>query len=91
MHVVGMCVFLSAQVVRERLVCYAILGRHGRHEPIMTVDVTCRFVDPVLSISTEQLNFYIEKVIVDIALSIIFLLLHYVVGVLQKPSFSKVA
>ncbi|XP_056138426.1 hydrocephalus-inducing protein homolog [Lampris incognitus] len=52
----------SAKVVHERLVCLAILGLQGRYERIMTVDVTCRFVAPVLSISTKQLNFYAEKV-----------------------------
>ncbi|XP_035521672.1 hydrocephalus-inducing protein homolog [Morone saxatilis] len=52
----------SPKVVGERLVCHAIVGRQGCYEHIMSVDVTCRFVDPVLSISSKQLNFHIEKV-----------------------------
>lgn len=28
----------------------------------MSVDITCRFVAPLLSISSKQLNFYIKKV-----------------------------
>uniref|UniRef100_UPI003AADF4DB hydrocephalus-inducing protein homolog n=1 Tax=Centroberyx gerrardi TaxID=166262 RepID=UPI003AADF4DB len=52
----------SPKVVRERLVCCGIVGLQGCYERIMTVDVTCRFVAPVLSISSKQLNFYIEKV-----------------------------
>ncbi|XP_047451812.1 hydrocephalus-inducing protein homolog [Mugil cephalus] len=52
----------SSKVVRERLVCNGIVGRQGHQENIMSVDVTCRFVAPVLSISSKQLNFYIKKV-----------------------------
>lgn len=54
--------FLSSQVVRERLVCHGIVGHQGCKEHIMSVDVTCRFVAPMLSISSKQLNFYMEKV-----------------------------
>lgn len=54
--------FLSSQVVRERLVCHGIVGHRGCNEHIMSVDVTCRFVAPMLSISSKQLNFYMEKV-----------------------------
>lgn len=56
------CVFLSFQVVRERLVCHGIIGRQGSQEIIMTVDLTCRFVAPVLSIPTKKLNFFMKKV-----------------------------
>lgn len=41
----------------------------------MSVDVTCRFVATMLSISPKQLNFYINKVgpkIMSSTLSIIF-------------------
>ena len=54
--------FLSYKVVRERLMCHAIVGDRGLFEHIMSVDVTCHFVAPVLNISAKQLNFYIEKV-----------------------------
>ncbi|XP_032378415.1 hydrocephalus-inducing protein [Etheostoma spectabile] len=50
------------KVVRERLVCRGIVGRQGCNELIMSVDVTCRFVAPMLSISSKQLKFYTKKV-----------------------------
>uniref|UniRef100_A0A3Q4HS25 Hydin adenylate kinase-like domain-containing protein n=1 Tax=Neolamprologus brichardi TaxID=32507 RepID=A0A3Q4HS25_NEOBR len=56
----------SPKVVRERLVCYAIVGQQGYQEKIMSVDITCRFVAPLLSISSKQLNFYIKKVSLDV-------------------------
>ncbi|XP_069028847.1 hydrocephalus-inducing protein homolog [Embiotoca jacksoni] len=52
----------STKLVRERLVCQGIIGRQGSQENIMSVDITCRFVAPVLSISSKQLNFCIKKV-----------------------------
>ncbi|XP_026221932.1 hydrocephalus-inducing protein homolog [Anabas testudineus] len=52
----------SPKVVQERLVCRGIVGDQGYYEHIMSADVTCRFVAPVLSISSNRLNFYIEKV-----------------------------
>uniref|UniRef100_A0AAX7UEV6 Hydin adenylate kinase-like domain-containing protein n=1 Tax=Astatotilapia calliptera TaxID=8154 RepID=A0AAX7UEV6_ASTCA len=56
----------SPKVVRERLVCYAIVGQQGYQEKIMSVDIACRFVAPLLSISSKQLNFYIKKVSLDV-------------------------
>ncbi|XP_024138466.1 hydrocephalus-inducing protein homolog isoform X3 [Oryzias melastigma] len=50
------------QVVRERLVCHGIIGRQGSQETIMTVDLSCRFVAPILSISAKKLDFFIKKV-----------------------------
>ncbi|XP_029378255.1 hydrocephalus-inducing protein homolog [Echeneis naucrates] len=52
----------SSKVVRERLVCHGIVGRQGCSELIMSVDVTCRFVAPMLNISPKQLNFCVQKV-----------------------------
>ncbi|XP_070763174.1 hydrocephalus-inducing protein homolog [Enoplosus armatus] len=52
----------SPKVVRERLVCHGIVGRQGCNEHMMSVNVTCRFVAPMLSISPKRLNFYTEKV-----------------------------
>ncbi|XP_042266839.1 hydrocephalus-inducing protein homolog isoform X2 [Thunnus maccoyii] len=52
----------SPKVVREHLVCHGIVGHQGSYERIMSVDVTCRFVAPLLSISSKRLNFHIEKV-----------------------------
>ncbi|XP_045894223.1 hydrocephalus-inducing protein homolog [Micropterus dolomieu] len=51
------------KVVQEHLVCHGIVGRNdGGNKHIMSVHITCRFVAPVLTISSKQLNFYIEKV-----------------------------
>ncbi|KAM8849594.1 hydrocephalus-inducing protein homolog isoform 2-T2 [Spinachia spinachia] len=52
----------SPKVVQERLVCHGIVGRRGCKELIMCVDLTCRFVAPMLSISSGQLKFHKEKV-----------------------------
>ncbi|XP_068458365.1 hydrocephalus-inducing protein homolog isoform X2 [Clinocottus analis] len=52
----------SPKVVQERLLCHAIVGGQGCSELIMSVDVTCRFVAPMLNISSRQLKFYLEKV-----------------------------
>ncbi|KAM8861524.1 hydrocephalus-inducing protein homolog isoform 3-T3 [Synchiropus picturatus] len=50
------------KVVQERLYCQGIVGHQGNIENIMTVDVRCRFVAPVLSVSATLLKFYTEKV-----------------------------
>lgn len=55
-------VLWSSQVVQERLVCQGVVGLQSSYEQIMSVDLTCRFVAPVLSISAKQLIFYMEKV-----------------------------
>ncbi|KAK5867885.1 hypothetical protein PBY51_012341 [Eleginops maclovinus] len=52
----------SPKLVRERLVCHGIVGNQGSKELIMSVDVTCRFVAPMLNFSSKQLKFYIEKI-----------------------------
>uniref|UniRef100_A0A672ZPB5 Uncharacterized protein n=1 Tax=Sphaeramia orbicularis TaxID=375764 RepID=A0A672ZPB5_9TELE len=52
----------SSEVVRERLECRGIVGNQGCCEHIMSVDVTCRFVAPMISIEPKQLNFYIDKI-----------------------------
>ncbi|CAJ1057504.1 hydrocephalus-inducing protein homolog isoform X3 [Xyrichtys novacula] len=52
----------SPKDVRERLVCRGIVGQRASNEHIMSVDVNCRFLAPVLSFSSKQLNFYTEKV-----------------------------
>ncbi|XP_015224105.2 hydrocephalus-inducing protein homolog isoform X3 [Lepisosteus oculatus] len=49
------------KVVREKLICQAIIGKQSGKERIMTVDVTCEFIAPVLDISSKQLSFYVEK------------------------------
>ncbi|KAM6936867.1 hydrocephalus-inducing protein homolog [Xenentodon cancila] len=52
----------SPKVVKERLVCRGIIGNQGCQETIMSVDVTCCFVAPVISISSEKLKFSVKKV-----------------------------
>ncbi|XP_029109509.1 hydrocephalus-inducing protein homolog isoform X1 [Scleropages formosus] len=51
----------TSVVVQERLLCQAILGQKGGKERIMTVDVTCKFVSPVLKFSSQELSFCAEK------------------------------
>lgn len=56
-----MCVY-EMQVVTEKLVCYAVVGRQYVRECIITTDVTCQFVSPAVDISSKQISFYVEKV-----------------------------
>lgn len=55
-------IFSSPQIVQERLICQAIVGSQSTNEQIMSVDITCRFVATMLSISPKELNFYMSKV-----------------------------
>ncbi|XP_043979545.1 hydrocephalus-inducing protein homolog [Gambusia affinis] len=52
----------SPKNFHERLVCDSIIGGHGCQQTIMSVEAMCRFVAPVLTISSEQLNFCVKKV-----------------------------
>ncbi|XP_056622256.1 hydrocephalus-inducing protein homolog isoform X2 [Triplophysa dalaica] len=49
------------KVVREKLVCHAVVGRQYEKEVIMTADVTCQFVSPTVDISSQQVSFYVVK------------------------------
>ncbi|XP_054633597.1 hydrocephalus-inducing protein homolog [Dunckerocampus dactyliophorus] len=51
----------SPKVVKENFVCCGIVGLQGIKEHIMSVEVTCQFVTPMLTMSSQKLNFYIEK------------------------------
>ncbi|XP_061825847.2 hydrocephalus-inducing protein homolog [Nerophis lumbriciformis] len=51
----------SPKVVREYLVCCGIVGLQGFKEHIMSVDLTCHFVTPMLKMSSQKLSYYIEK------------------------------
>ncbi|MGH0142284.1 UNVERIFIED_CONTAM: hypothetical protein FKN15_002866 [Acipenser sinensis] len=51
----------TPKVVKETLICQAIIGKQSGKERIMKVDVTCEFIAPVLDISNKQLSFYVEK------------------------------
>ncbi|XP_062403912.1 hydrocephalus-inducing protein homolog [Sardina pilchardus] len=51
----------TPKVVRETLVCYGIVDHQSGKERVMTVDLSCRFIAPVLSISSQELHFYVQK------------------------------
>nr|XP_056718300.1 hydrocephalus-inducing protein homolog [Euleptes europaea] len=51
----------TPRVVKERLLCHAIIGKQSGKERIMTVDVTCEFIAPVLQISSSEITFQVEK------------------------------
>ncbi|XP_066494024.1 hydrocephalus-inducing protein-like [Tiliqua scincoides] len=48
-------------VVKERLLCHAIIGKQSGKELIMKVDVICEFIAPVLQISSKEITFQVEK------------------------------
>ena len=52
----------SPQVVNERLLCHAIIGRNPHKERIMVVDVSARFIAPLLEFSTQEMRFTIQQV-----------------------------
>lgn len=54
--------FLSPQVVRERLVCRTIVDGHSSYEHVHSVDVSCRFMSSLISLSPGKMEFYTEKV-----------------------------
>ncbi|KAG8143780.1 hypothetical protein E2320_000954, partial [Naja naja] len=49
------------KLVKERLLCHAIIGKQSGKERIMKVDVTCEFITPVLQISSRAVTFRVEK------------------------------
>lgn len=49
-------------MVKERLLCHAIIGKQSGKQRIMAVDVTCEFIAPVLQASSSQITFQVEKV-----------------------------
>ncbi|NXS93719.1 HYDIN protein, partial [Jacana jacana] len=51
----------TPQVVKERLLCHAIVGNKAGKVQIMQVDVTCEFVAPVLQMSSREIAFRVEK------------------------------
>lgn len=50
------------QMVREKLVCHAVIGTQKGKSLVMTVTVICEFVAPVIQLSTKQLVYRLEKV-----------------------------
>ncbi|NWY49823.1 HYDIN protein, partial [Chionis minor] len=51
----------TPQVVKERLLCHAVVGSKAGKARIMQVDVTCEFVAPVLQMSSREIAFRVEK------------------------------
>ncbi|NWH50429.1 HYDIN protein, partial [Fregata magnificens] len=51
----------TPQVVKERLLCHAIVGSKAGKAQIMQVDVTCEFIAPILQVSSREVTFRVEK------------------------------
>ncbi|XP_029465095.1 hydrocephalus-inducing protein homolog [Rhinatrema bivittatum] len=51
----------SAKVVKETLLCHALIGKSSTRELIMKVDVTCEFIAPLLQLSAKELKFSVKK------------------------------
>ncbi|KAM6409238.1 hydrocephalus-inducing protein homolog [Rhynochetos jubatus] len=51
----------TPQVVKERLLCHAVVGSKAGKAQIMQVDVTCEFVAPILQMSSREITFRVEK------------------------------
>ncbi|XP_035679087.1 LOW QUALITY PROTEIN: hydrocephalus-inducing protein homolog [Branchiostoma floridae] len=49
------------QVLRERMLCHAIIGQSSGKEHIMTMDINVEFIAPLLDLSTRNINFRIDK------------------------------
>lgn len=50
------------QMVKEKLVCHAIIGAQRERSLVMTVDVICEFIAPLIQLSTKKLVYRLEKV-----------------------------
>ncbi|XP_064015890.1 LOW QUALITY PROTEIN: hydrocephalus-inducing protein homolog [Pogoniulus pusillus] len=51
----------TPQVVREQLLCQAVVGREARKTQVMQVDISCQFIDPALQVSPTAVTFQVEK------------------------------
>nr|XP_006823299.1 PREDICTED: hydrocephalus-inducing protein homolog [Saccoglossus kowalevskii] len=51
----------TPKVVKERMVCHAIIGRASGKERIMKTDINVEFITPLLEFSTKQIAFRVEK------------------------------
>ena len=52
---------LSPQIVKERMLCHAIIGRSGGKELIMKVQINCEFITPLLEVDSNHLDFRVDK------------------------------
>ena len=50
--------------MNERMICHAIIGKNPLKERIMTVDVTAKFIAPLLEFSSKKLPFSLYQVII---------------------------
>uniref|UniRef100_A0A672UG67 HYDIN axonemal central pair apparatus protein n=1 Tax=Strigops habroptila TaxID=2489341 RepID=A0A672UG67_STRHB len=51
----------TPQVVKERLLCHAVVGNTAGKTLIMQTDVMCEFIAPILQMSTREITFRVEK------------------------------
>ncbi|NXD48612.1 HYDIN protein, partial [Corvus moneduloides] len=51
----------TAQEVKERLLCHALVGKEKAKKKIMQVNVTCEFICPVVQMSSRAITFRVEK------------------------------
>ncbi|XP_066050989.1 hydrocephalus-inducing protein homolog [Chamaea fasciata] len=51
----------TVQEVKERLLCHAMVGKERAKKLIMQVDVTCRFICPLVQISSRAITFRVVK------------------------------
>ncbi|XP_006860378.1 PREDICTED: hydrocephalus-inducing protein homolog [Chrysochloris asiatica] len=51
----------TPRIVKEMLVCHAIVGTQKGKSLVMTVNVICEFIAPLIQLSTKQLIYRLEK------------------------------
>ncbi|XP_032469168.1 hydrocephalus-inducing protein homolog [Phocoena sinus] len=51
----------TPRIVKEKLVCHAIIGTQKEKSLVMTVNIICEFVAPFIQLSTKQLVYRLEK------------------------------
>ncbi|XP_066439738.1 hydrocephalus-inducing protein homolog isoform X2 [Eleutherodactylus coqui] len=51
----------TPKLVKERLLGQAIIGKQSGKKKILTADIICEFIAPVLQLSKQSLQFYVEK------------------------------
>ncbi|KAM5262598.1 hydrocephalus-inducing protein homolog [Ctenodactylus gundi] len=51
----------TPRVVKEKLVCHALIGTKKGTSLVMTVHITCEFIAPLIQLSTKQLIYQLDK------------------------------
>ncbi|XP_037671842.1 hydrocephalus-inducing protein homolog isoform X7 [Choloepus didactylus] len=51
----------TPRVVKEKLVCHAIIGAQKGKSLVMAVNIICEFIEPLIQLSTKQLIYRLEK------------------------------